>query len=71
MLIVNVEKYSDFSIPVTISTWMSHDYNSLSQTGLSNAQFDNDREVKNAERELRNLGFKKIKAAVITVGGNL
>ena len=71
MLIVNLEKYSDFDMPVTVSTWMSQDYDSLIQTGLTSSRFENDREVEKAERELKSLGFKKMKVAVIRVGGNL
>jgi hypothetical protein len=50
---------------------MSQDFDSLIQTGLTSSQFENDREVVKAERELKSLGFKKMKVAVIRVGGNL
>lgn len=71
MLIVNLEQYSDFDMPVTVSTWVSDEYNSLAETGLQSAAFQNDRDVKSAEEQLRRFGFKKAKVGTLTIGGNL
>ena len=71
MLIVNLEQYGDFDIPVTVSTWVSEHFENFKDTGLDNSLFKNDRDCLNAERVLKKLGFKKAKVGTVTIGGNL
>lgn len=71
MLIVNIEKYSDFDMPVTVCTMVSDVYRSLKQTGLDSNMFSNDRDVGNAVKKLKELGFVKVKADIVRIGGNL
>lgn len=71
MLIINLQQYGDFDMPVTVSTWVSDNFESFKDTGLDNSLFENDRDCSNAERVLKKLGFKKAKVGTLTIGGNL
>jgi len=71
MLVVALhDEYGDFDIPVLNSVWISSEFDSLTQTGLSSDTFDYSG-IDYAIRELRRLGFKNTKITNVTVGGGL
>jgi len=68
MLVVALHEYGDFDMPILNSVWTSSEFDSLTQTGLSSDTFDYS-DINNAIKQLRKLGFKNTKIAIVTVGG--
>jgi hypothetical protein len=71
MLIVELKQYSDFGVEITQSVWYTDMYYNTSEFPLKTTMFENDADVANAVKALKELGFRKAKTAEITVGGNL
>lgn len=66
MLTVAVETYGDFDVPILDSIFISEDFNSISETGLSKSYFDPNNDTEPLKKELKKLGFKEQKFKTIT-----
>lgn len=69
MVIVEVQYYGDFDVLQTKSVWVHHSLTSFSKKSLT-VDVDHDRYGEGTERELKQLGFSKIKTVEIPCGGD-